>query len=158
MSKKAIITGITGQDGSCLAEFLLFLGYEVHGLIRRASTFNTSSIGHIYIDPHDPNARPFLHYGDLTDADCYIRSSGCADVLYHNISITNGLWEETTGVLMTVLAAIALVVFKEQKILVRCNQWIPLKRRDISYSDPNMIASKLHPQIFLQSQTYSDIF
>src|SRR3989344_2596826 len=68
MFRKALITGITGQDGSYLAEFLLSLGYEVHGLIRRASTFNTSRIDHIYIDPHDPNARLFLHYGDLTDA------------------------------------------------------------------------------------------
>ena len=63
--KKALITGITGQDGSYLAEFLLAKGYEVHGLIRRASTFNTDRIDHIYRDPHDPNARLFLHYGDL---------------------------------------------------------------------------------------------
>lgn len=62
---KALITGITGQDGSYLAELLLSKGYEVHGLIRRASTFNTSRIDHIYQDPHDPNARLFLHYGDL---------------------------------------------------------------------------------------------
>ena len=65
--KKAFITGITGQDGSYLAEFLLNKGYEVHGLIRRSSTFNTSRIDHIYIDPHDPEARLFLHYGDLSD-------------------------------------------------------------------------------------------
>lgn len=63
----ALITGITGQDGSYLAEFLLAKGYEVHGLIRRASTFNTSRIDHIYEDPHDPNPKLFLHYGDLTD-------------------------------------------------------------------------------------------
>lgn len=68
MSKKiAFITGITGQDGSYLAEFLLALGYEVHGLIRRASTFNTLRIDHLYVDRHVPNARLFLHYGDLTD-------------------------------------------------------------------------------------------
>jgi len=67
MSKKALITGITGQDGSYLAEFLLYKGYEVHGLIRRASTFNTRRIDHIYVDPHDPKARLFLHYGDLSD-------------------------------------------------------------------------------------------
>jgi GDPmannose 4,6-dehydratase len=66
--KKALITGITGQDGSYLAEFLLFKGYEVHGLIRRSSTFNTHRIDHIYTDPHDPNARLFLHYGDLSDS------------------------------------------------------------------------------------------
>ena len=65
---RALITGITGQDGSYLAEFLLSKGYEVHGLIRRASTFNTHRIDHIYIDPHNPNARFFLHYGDLSDS------------------------------------------------------------------------------------------
>jgi GDPmannose 4,6-dehydratase len=67
MSKKALITGITGQDGSYLAELLLSKGYEVHGLIRRASTFNTSRIDHLYVDPHDPSAKLFLHYGDLSD-------------------------------------------------------------------------------------------
>ena len=66
--KRALITGITGQDGSYLAEFLLSKGYEVHGLIRRASTFNTQRIDHIYVDPHEPEARIYLHYGDLTDA------------------------------------------------------------------------------------------
>lgn len=65
--KKALITGITGQDGSYLAELLLGKGYEVHGLIRRASTFNTSRIDHLYVDPHDPEAKLFLHYGDLSD-------------------------------------------------------------------------------------------
>ena len=67
--KKALITGITGQDGSYLAELLLSKGYEVHGIIRRSSTFNTSRIDHIYVDPHDPNARLFLHYGDLSDSE-----------------------------------------------------------------------------------------
>jgi len=66
--KKALITGITGQDGSYLAEFLLAKGYEVHGIIRRSSTFNTSRIDHIYIDPHQPSAKLFLHYGDLSDS------------------------------------------------------------------------------------------
>lgn len=65
--KKAFITGITGQDGSYLSEFLLKKGYEVHGLIRRASTFNTERIDHIYQDPHLKGANLFLHYGDLTD-------------------------------------------------------------------------------------------
>lgn len=69
MTKKALITGITGQDGSYLAEFLLAKGYEVHGIIRRASTFNTGRINHIYVDPHDPKARIFLHFGDLSDAE-----------------------------------------------------------------------------------------
>ncbi|TGD85332.1 GDP-mannose 4,6-dehydratase [Mycolicibacterium sp. CH28] len=67
MSKRALITGITGQDGSYLAELLLSKGYEVHGLIRRASTFNTSRIDHLYVDPHAADARMFLHYGDLSD-------------------------------------------------------------------------------------------
>ena len=64
--KKAFITGITGQDGSYLAEFLLKKGYEVHGLIRRSSTFNTDRIDHLYRDFHDPDTRLFLHYGDLS--------------------------------------------------------------------------------------------
>ncbi len=64
---KALITGITGQDGSYLSTFLLDKGYEVHGILRRASTFNTDRIDHMYRDPHDPEARLFLHYGDLTD-------------------------------------------------------------------------------------------
>ena len=67
--KKALITGITGQDGSYLAEFLLSKNYKVHGIIRRASTFNTSRIDHIYVDPHKPGARLFLHYGDLSDSE-----------------------------------------------------------------------------------------
>jgi GDPmannose 4,6-dehydratase len=66
-SQVALITGITGQDGSHLAEQLLDKGYVVHGLIRRSSTFNTDRIEHLYKDPHDPEARLFLHYGDLTD-------------------------------------------------------------------------------------------
>jgi GDPmannose 4,6-dehydratase len=67
MAKKALITGVTGQDGSYLAELLLEKGYEVHGLIRRASTFNTGRLEHIYTDPHVEGIRFFLHYGDLTD-------------------------------------------------------------------------------------------
>lgn len=67
--KKALITGITGQDGSYLAEFLLSKGYEVHGIIRRASTFNTSRIDHIYKDLHEADARMLLHYGDLSDSE-----------------------------------------------------------------------------------------
>jgi GDPmannose 4,6-dehydratase len=65
--KRALITGITGQDGSYLAELLLEKGYEVHGIIRRTSTFNTGRIDHLYTDPHRENSRLFLHYGDLTD-------------------------------------------------------------------------------------------
>jgi GDPmannose 4,6-dehydratase len=68
MAKRALITGITGQDGSYLAELLLGKGYEVHGIIRRASTFNTGRLDHIYADPHQSSARLKLHYGDLSDA------------------------------------------------------------------------------------------
>ncbi len=68
MSKRALITGITGQDGSYLAELLLSKGYEVHGIIRRASTFNTGRLDHLYTDPHQSSTRLMLHYGDLSDA------------------------------------------------------------------------------------------
>lgn len=68
MAKKALITGVTGQDGSYLAEFLLQKGYEVHGIKRRASSFNTQRIDHIFADPHENDARLFLHYGDLSDS------------------------------------------------------------------------------------------
>ncbi|MDP9351292.1 MAG: GDP-mannose 4,6-dehydratase, partial [Chloroflexota bacterium] len=68
MTKRALITGITGQDGSYLTELLVEKGYEVHGVVRRASVFNTDRIDHLYRDPHDPEARMFLHYGDFTDA------------------------------------------------------------------------------------------
>jgi len=68
MTKRALITGITGQDGSYLAEFLLEKGYEVHGIKRRSSSLNTQRIDHIYQDPHEPNPKLILHYGDLTDS------------------------------------------------------------------------------------------
>ena len=73
MAKIALITGITGQDGSYLAELLLEKGYEVHGIKRRASSFNTSRIDHLYQDPHEPDPRLVLHYGDLTDSSNLIR-------------------------------------------------------------------------------------
>jgi len=76
MAKKALITGITGQDGSYLAEFLLAKGYEVHGVIRRASTFNTGRLDPIYADPHSGKNRLFLHYGDLSDASALSRLIG----------------------------------------------------------------------------------
>jgi GDPmannose 4,6-dehydratase len=84
-TKRALITGITGQDGSYLAELLLHKGYEVHGMIRRASTFNTHRIDHLYVDPHVPGARLFLHYGELMDGP---RLSGLLaeikpDEIYH---------------------------------------------------------------------------
>lgn len=71
--KKALITGITGQDGSYLAELLLEKGYEVHGIIRRASTFNTQRIDRLYKDPHVNGVKLFLHYGDMTDSSCLAR-------------------------------------------------------------------------------------
>lgn len=66
--KKALITGITGQDGSYLAEFLLYKGYEVHGIVRRTSLFNRDRINHLYQDPHLHDTRFYLHYGDLSDS------------------------------------------------------------------------------------------
>ena len=72
-NRKALVTGITGQDGSYLAEFLLSKGYEVHGIIRRSSSFNTQRLEHIYQDPHQADARLYLHYGDLTDSSVLSR-------------------------------------------------------------------------------------
>ena len=72
-TKRALITGITGQDGSYLVEFLLRKGYEVHGIIRRASTFNTSRIDHLYQDPHKRNPSLFLYYGDITDSNAILK-------------------------------------------------------------------------------------
>ncbi len=73
MTKVALITGVTGQDGSYLAELLLGKGYEVHGVKRRSSSFNTERVDHLYVDPHEREARFFLHYGDMTDATNLIR-------------------------------------------------------------------------------------
>jgi GDPmannose 4,6-dehydratase len=73
MSKKALVTGITGQDGSYLAELLLAKGYEVHGIIRRSSSFNTERIDHLYLDPHIHGVKLFLHYGDLSDSASVMR-------------------------------------------------------------------------------------
>jgi GDPmannose 4,6-dehydratase len=85
MTKRALITGVTGQDGSYLAEFLLEQGYEVHGIKRRASSFNTQRIDHIYEDPHVENARFKLHYGDLTDTSNLTRilSEAAPDEVYN---------------------------------------------------------------------------
>src|SRR5258708_13172999 len=73
MHKRALITGVTGQDGALLAELLLAKGYEVHGVKRRASSFNSERIDHLYQDPHKSGTRFFLHYGDLTDSTNLIR-------------------------------------------------------------------------------------
>ena len=85
MAKKALITGITGQDGSYLAELLLSKGYDVHGIIRRASTFNTSRIDHIYKDPHVADSKIHLYYGDLTDSGNILRliNEIKPDEIYH---------------------------------------------------------------------------
>ena len=85
MAKRALVTGITGQDGSYLAELLLSKGYEVHGIIRRASTFNTQRIDHIYQDPNQPNAHLFLHHGDLSSTEWILNLiySLAPDELYH---------------------------------------------------------------------------
>src|SRR5258708_38207323 len=89
MAKKALITGITGQDGSYLAELLLGKGYEVHGIIRRASTFNTGRLEPIYSDSHSGNSRLFLHYGDLGDASALARLIGIIqpDEIYNMAAI-----------------------------------------------------------------------
>jgi len=71
--KKALITGVTGQDGAYLSQFLLEKDYEVHGIKRRSSSFNTSRVDHLYRDPYEENVRFFMHYGDLTDATNLIR-------------------------------------------------------------------------------------
>ena len=73
MPKRALITGVTGQDGSYLAEFLLAKGYEVHGIKRRASSLNTERIDHLYEDPHRPHRKFALHYGDMVDSTNLIR-------------------------------------------------------------------------------------
>ena len=73
MKKIALITGVTGQDGAYLAEFLLKKNYQVHGIKRRSSSFNTGRIDHLYEDPHEKNTNFFLHYGDMTDATNLIR-------------------------------------------------------------------------------------
>ena len=85
MPKKALITGITGQDGSYMAELLLGKGYEVHGLIRRASTFNTGRIDHLYTDPHEQGTQLLLHYADLTEGSRLVTllSSIAPDEVYH---------------------------------------------------------------------------
>jgi GDPmannose 4,6-dehydratase len=83
--RRALITGITGQDGSYLAEFLVGKGYEVYGIIRRAFTFNTKRIDHIIMDHHDPHAKVFFYYGDLSDSEqisniiCNVKPDGAVD-------------------------------------------------------------------------------
>ena len=91
--KKAFITGITGQDGSYLAELLLEKGYEIHGLIRRSSTFNTDRIDHLYKDFHDPQARLYLHYGDLSVSGQLAETIGAAKSppFGHSLQLSPGL-------------------------------------------------------------------
>ncbi len=101
--KKALITGITGQDGSYLAEFLLHKGYEVHGIIRRSSSFNTGRIDHLYQDPHKPKTRFFLHYGEMgnSEALAWLIHDIKADEIYHlaaqsHVRVSFDLAEYTT--------------------------------------------------------------
>ncbi|MBI0583774.1 MAG: GDP-mannose 4,6-dehydratase [Methanomassiliicoccus sp.] len=108
MSKKALITGITGQDGSYLAEYLLSKGYEVHGIVRRASTFNTARIDQIYIDPHEERARLRLHYGDLSESETInnIVYNICPDEVYNlgaqsHVRVSFEIPEYTTNVVAT---------------------------------------------------------
>ncbi|MEM2839590.1 MAG: GDP-mannose 4,6-dehydratase [Thermoplasmata archaeon] len=103
--KKALITGITGQDGSYLAELLISKGYEVHGIIRRASTFNTTRINHLFVDPHEPEKRLILHYGDLSDAEqiSNILSNIGPDEIYHlgaqsHVRVSFDMPEYTTNI------------------------------------------------------------
>lgn len=108
MTKSALITGITGQDGSYLAEYLLSKGYEVHGIIRRASTFNTARIDRIYTDPHEEDVKLYLHYGDLSEAETVnnIIFNICPDEVYNlaaqsHVRVSFDVPEYTTNVVAT---------------------------------------------------------
>ena len=90
--KIALITGITGQDGSYLAELLLEKGYQVHGIKRRASSFNTSRIDHLYQDPHESDPRLVLHYGDLTDSTNLIRIIQQVQLMRPTTSAPRAMW------------------------------------------------------------------
>jgi GDPmannose 4,6-dehydratase len=126
--KKALITGITGQDGSYLADLLLEKGYEVHGIIRRASTFNTSRIDHLYADPHVHGVRLFLHYGDLSDALNLTRLIDRVgpDEIYHlgaqsHVRVSFDIPENTGDV--TALGAIRILeAIRESKVQARFYQ------------------------------------
>src|SRR4029079_1921199 len=126
--KKALITGITGQDGSYLADLLLAKGYEVHGIIRRASTFNTSRIDHLYTDPHVNGVRLFLHYGDLSDALNLTRLIDRVgpDEIYHlgaqsHVRVSFDIPEYTGDV--TALGAIRILeAIRESKVQARFYQ------------------------------------
>ena len=126
--KKALITGITGQDGSHLADLLLEKGYEVHGIIRRASSFNTSRIDHLYTDPHVNGVRLFLHYGDLADALNLTRliDRVCPDEIYHlgaqsHVRVSYDIPEYTGDV--TALGTIRILeAIREAKVTARFYQ------------------------------------
>lgn len=140
--KKALITGITGQDGSYLAEFLLHKGYQVHGLVRRSSTFNRERIEHLYIDPHDPKANFFLHYGDLSDSEALtnIIYNTKPDEIYNlgaqsHVRVSFEMPEYTSNV--TGLGTCRLL-----EIVRRCN--FPIKIYQASSSE--MFGSSLPPQ------------
>ena len=126
--KKALITGITGQDGSYLADLLLAKGYEVHGIIRRASTFNTSRIDHLYQDPHVNGVRLFLHYGDLSDSLNLTRLIDriCPEEIYHlgaqsHVRVSFDIPENTGDV--TALGTIRILeAIREAKVPARFYQ------------------------------------
>jgi GDPmannose 4,6-dehydratase len=126
--KKALITGITGQDGSYLADLLLEKDYEVHGIIRRASTFNTSRLNHLYADPHVNGVRLFLHYGDLSDSLNLTRliDRTCPDEIYHlgaqsHVRVSYDIPEYTGDV--TGLGAIRILeAIREAKVKARFYQ------------------------------------
>ena len=121
---KALITGITGQDGSYLAEYLLSKGYEVHGIIRRASTFNTSRIDRIYIDPHDESARLLLHYGDLSESETInnIVYNICPDEIYNlgaqsHVRVSFDVPEYTTNIVATGVTRMLESIRRSHKII-----------------------------------------
>lgn len=128
MSKKALITGITGQDGSYLAEFLLHKEYEVHGIIRRTSTFNTARIDHIYVDAHMPKARLFLHHGDIADTEqlSNIIDNIKPEEIYHlaaqsHVRISFDM-AEYTGNITALGATRILNIIKKQKSKIKLYQ------------------------------------
>jgi GDPmannose 4,6-dehydratase len=128
MAKKALITGVTGQDGSYLAEFLLHKGYEVHGIIRRASTFNTQRLDHIYVDAHMPKARLFLYHGDIADSEqlSNIIDNIKPDEIYHLAAQshvrTSFDMAEYTGNITALGTTRILNIIKKQKSKIRFYQ------------------------------------
>ena len=144
-SKAALITGITGQDGSYLAELLLDKGYEVHGIIRRASTFNTRRIDHIYVDPHVAGARLFLHHGDLLDGPrlTNLLAELQPDEIYHLAapSFVPRSWLEPGETLRAIPAAGGEILTHPEfaralgRDIARGEPIVPSRRRDLMRAD-----------------------